>query len=338
MDQKIFSKEYRHYNLKQITDFDKLNSYLWHIEKLSKSKGGQFTQMYNEDIDFILNSPHFMTGGGILGDIFGGIFGKSQKNKFDETINPNTEQCVKNIKSVLGDKSPCNQCNSNKTCEKKIGDMGDMQAIINNIGTIKEKIDPTKHVDKNILQAMTLYIDVLFCCGKQLYDDKNELKRAEDLPGVLNNVFKKSIFQNNIFDKSTIYYLWYLKRYVKYMEDKEPSKINKSYILKYVSIFKNKAIRIFDKIKTEKLSNKDEIKKLLNEAKVSNDEIIALQNEYEKSSTDDKKRIQATPNILYCSYVCASIREHYYFKKRALEENIAKIKALKKKLDEFKEK
>lgn len=332
MDQKIFSKEYRHYNLKQMTDFDKLNSYLWHMEKLSKSKGGHFTQMYNEDIDFIINSPHFMTGGFSLPN----IFGKSEPNVFDETINPNTEQCVKKINSALGDKSPCNQCNSDKTCEKKINNMGDMQAIINNIGTAKEKIDPKKHVDRNIFQAMTLYIDVVFCCGKQLYSEKNDLKRAEDLPGVLKSIFKKSAFENSIFDKSTIYYLWYLKQYVKYMENKEPSKINASYIKDYVAIFKRKAGLMFDEIKAKKLSNKDDIKALLEKAKVSNDEIIALQDKYEKERTDDKKSMQATPNILYCSYVCASIREHYYFKKRALEENMAKIKALKKELEEFK--
>jgi hypothetical protein len=138
MDRKILNDKYRIMFI-QGADFKTLNEYLKNMEKLSK-KGGQFLEIYNKDMDYLLNN-----------DILGGGGPDSLNIFFGNTEIPigNTETNIQHINKIT------NNITQN--------DMVQKLTELNNIETcIRNEYDT--YGDKSITNSTKKFIDIIMRC------------------------------------------------------------------------------------------------------------------------------------------------------------------------------
>ena len=122
----IFNKDYRRKFISR-ADSNRLNDYLKNLEKLSIKKGGKYTEIYNDDLNFLMDMMDEMEkkdvisqSGGHLLNMFVGINIKpskklNSKNNVEESEMQDTETYISRINKIT---SPNNIPKYNPTNEK----------------------------------------------------------------------------------------------------------------------------------------------------------------------------------------------------------------------------
>lgn len=96
----IFNDEYRKQFLK-LADYKTLNDYLKNMDRLSK-KGGKYLEMYNKDLEYLLNLNDTMQDNG---DIFEMMTGEKYQDAI-VTEQPNTEAYINKITNITQKVNP----------------------------------------------------------------------------------------------------------------------------------------------------------------------------------------------------------------------------------------
>lgn len=137
MNERLFDNNYRKMFIKN-ADFKTLNEYLKGMEKLSK-KGGKYLEIYNADIEFLLDDDIFPTDTISL-NIF---FGNQSTNNFShtETSICDTETNIKYINKIID--NPTVQNHSN----------------------VLNKIEYDLRHDKNIKYIIKKFMDIVVSCS-----------------------------------------------------------------------------------------------------------------------------------------------------------------------------
>ncbi len=100
MNERLFDNKYRKEFIKN-ADFNVLNSYLKGMEKLSK-KGGKYLEMYNDDIEYLLDESIFPTDTNSLNMFFGSNTSNSNRSMNTESAMCDTETNIKHINKIIG--------------------------------------------------------------------------------------------------------------------------------------------------------------------------------------------------------------------------------------------
>jgi hypothetical protein len=190
----IFDNSYRRNFIKN-ADCKALNEYLKNMEKLSK-RGNKYLAIYNDDMDYILNSLSNSQAGG---DFFGLLFGDKNKAIMTEQPVCDTEGYINRINnltknsycSIITQKT--NQCDN--TCESRLMEMDLVKQILTNEA---ECI----HVGKDWEKAIVKFIDMVICCGNIVTQKEYEDFRKNYFVCIL-----KIITRNNKFLKYAYTYL-----------------------------------------------------------------------------------------------------------------------------------
>jgi hypothetical protein len=217
MNNKFFSKEYRHNFLKHSTDPKILNDYFWNIDKLSKKKGGIYSQIYADDIEFVLDLNNNMVGGSFL-DFFMDSNTDDKNKNIHKDNDIGTEQCFENIGKTMGSKSNpiliCKECTSNKesnTCDQRIGELEIIRDIL------------LKNREEKFKDALERFADILICCHEELFKDNNKIIKKKVVPDIVESVIKLKSEYNKIIYK-------YLKNIVRNQPDVTPMKFITDYL------------------------------------------------------------------------------------------------------------
>lgn len=155
----LFNADYRK-NLLKSFDVISLNEYLKYMEKLSK-KGDMYLQMYNEDIDFLLNMNNEQNPQ----DTFNLLMFKptSKTGIMTENIN-NTEGIFNKLKSITDKIIEINKIDELKDIMKLLKKENDVQNSVNNwISQIRKYCDIVINCESILLgNDMNLFRNIYF--------------------------------------------------------------------------------------------------------------------------------------------------------------------------------
>jgi len=156
----------------QNADMNTLNDYFINLEKLSKRKGGKFTEIYNNDIYYVANEMEIKEDDAFISNLFiksnnedvdsDDIKKNNKQNKITETESiANTETYISRIKNITRDyslieterdttnrqiKDPLKKQDDVKQIKKPINNTTNMS--FSNIGTMNNQNKQANKFDK----------------------------------------------------------------------------------------------------------------------------------------------------------------------------------------------
>lgn len=217
----IYNENYRKNFLKN-ADFKSLNSYLNNMEKLSKKKGGEYLEMYNKDIEFLLALNDKQQDEANLFNMLGG------NNKIEYNNNYTlTEYTVCNTEGYINKLN-----NITQNASKYLGVMmteadPGTKNILNELENIKNTlIEETfyEKSDKKWMDAIKRYINILINANNYFSEDEHDIIRStyfKEIP--------KFIISNRKFVKESFLYLTKII-------NNNPSKISKDYVKEFAEL------------------------------------------------------------------------------------------------------
>lgn len=162
MNDKLFDNNYRRLFIKN-ADFNTLNKYLKNMEKLSK-KGGKYLEMYNTDIDYLLNNDIFESEPTSLNLFF--------DNNYSEMSVCGTEANINMIHKMADNviSKKISQQNMNNIFVKQINILEELHKIEQclNIDNINNDSEHCRRTIKNAVRAL---IDIVMTSHNE-YDQK----------------------------------------------------------------------------------------------------------------------------------------------------------------------
>lgn len=230
----IFNDEYRRNFLKG-ADYKLLNEYLKNMDRLSK-KGGQYLDMYNKDIEFMLtlNDMQPQNGGGIFSLL---MKQEPSKNLMSEQQVCNTEAYIGKINNITKN-SYCSLTtqqtnNCNNTCESRFEELNLIKQALTNDASCKS-------YNKDWMVAIRKFVDIMLCCGTLFSKDEYEPLRT-----IYFKDLTKIITRNPKFLKETYVYLGKLLQ-------NERAKLSEEFMKKYSELRKKKQTLSNQQYKDEK--------------------------------------------------------------------------------------
>ena len=219
----VYNFEYRK-NFMRNADVNSLNEYLKYMEKLSK-KGDKYLTLYNEDIDFLVNSSS-QSGGNILDILLGQ---KTAKSNIDPVASEvcNTEGIFNKLNNITGNSFCSLTTQQTKKCDNRCESRLDEVNLIRNVLN-KENTHPNSTMDW--ISAIRKFSDIVLCCGNVFSKNEYELFRTVYFKDIL-----KIISHNPKFTREAFNYLGKILR-------NEKNKLSDEFMKRYSELrsIKNK--------------------------------------------------------------------------------------------------
>lgn len=237
----IYNESYRRNFLKN-ADFRSLNSYLMNMEKLSKKKGGKYLEMYNKDLDFLLQlGDKEQNKSNLFNFIGGGDLNKYSNFTLTETV-CNTEGYLVKLNNITKNAFPTLDIMMSETDHNTKATLEELESIKNTL--IDETFDPTP--EKKWLSAIKRYINIIINAENYFSEEEYYVISTtyfREIP--------KLITANKNFIKESFLYL-------NKIINNNPTKISKNFVKAFAELRENKnnmSKEDFDKKKEDLIIN-----------------------------------------------------------------------------------
>ena len=223
---RIFDDMYRE-NFMKTADPMSLNEYIKNMSKLAQRKGGRFMEIYNKDLDYLVNiNDTQYQDGGDLSTLFSQIPKKQQVN--EQHNNTMTEVC--DTEAYIG---RINNLTKNSYCNITTQNTGicdnTCDARFQELETIKRVLNPDcKAMNLNHVKAIRKFIDIIMCCGDLFASNEYEPLRT-----IYFKDLSKVITKNDAYVKEAFSYL------TKILQN-EKNKLSEAFMQDYAALRKAK--------------------------------------------------------------------------------------------------
>ena len=234
----IYNEKYRRNFLKN-ADFKSLNAYLNNMEKLSKKKGGEYLDMYNKDIEFLLLLNDKQQDEANILNIFGGNNNKIEYNNLTLTEHTvcNTEGYINKLNNITQNASKYLDV---MMTEADPGTKDILKELENIKNTLIEETFYAKS-DQKWMDAIKRYINILLNANKYFSEEEYDIIRStyfKEIP--------KFVISNRKFVKESFLYLTKII-------NSNPNKISKDYVKEFSELRLSK-----DKLSGDEYNQKKE--------------------------------------------------------------------------------
>lgn len=158
MDSKIFDNNYR-ITFIQNADFKTLNEYLKNMERLSK-KGGKFLELYNKDVEYLLNHDIFDSGPDAL-NLF---FATDSEVAIGDT-ETNIQHINKITQNTINKNAPTNTKIKNNIVQK-LNELNKIEICI------RDEYD--QYNDQSIKNSVRNFINIIMSCSLMVSDGESK--------------------------------------------------------------------------------------------------------------------------------------------------------------------
>jgi hypothetical protein len=186
---KIFDKKYRERFLR-VADTSTLNTYLKQMEKLSK-KGGRYLEIYNSDIDYIVNNDT-VEFGSLINHIGGKDSSLTETERVCDTIG-----YIDKLQNITSN-TLCNTLNQktqscSNSCISKLKEIEKIEEVLQN-----DKLNSPSNNDWKI--AINKFIELSICCGKEITSDPHLLFHSLSYTMISDLIVKTDKYLNFAYD------------------------------------------------------------------------------------------------------------------------------------------
>jgi len=154
MDNKIFDDKYRMVFIRN-ADFKTLNEYLKNMERLSK-KGGKYLEIYNKDMEYLLNNDILNSGPDAMSIFFG--------NNLEIDIG-DTETNIQQINKITQNTVTKNKVEKNNIV-RNLNELSQIEICIRN--------EYDNYTEQNIRKSTKNFVDIVMSCSTMISDDESK--------------------------------------------------------------------------------------------------------------------------------------------------------------------